>query len=1296
MADQETTKLIRIVIDSSRAAPEADKVTAAWRRMEQQQASTTSALERMEKSLGSIASSVRANLALQIGQLIERFVAWGKEALKAAEAMGDMAAQMGVSVETMQALQYSAAQSGVSFEQLQTGIAKFQQRLGEAANGNKDAIDGFNRLGVKILDVNGNMKPTETNLTNVARAIQSIQNPAQQTAAAVENFGKTGARYLPMFGDMAEGIDALIDRAKAAGVVIPEHLTSKLKEIGDRSEVAALKLRAVFVTTVAPALIEGLTQLRDLLSDIFKFAQSAGSALGQIAREQTGEGLRQILSSVDQNLARQQGAVALAEADYKNAQKDYATRPRPGGGSLAGADTYDPAIQATETRLNAARSKLQDIVDQRSDYQRRLNILDMKAGPQIDKRTKDYVLPATGTSDTGGTNPTPTGSGGESPEDKYRRLQSQLDNTAAAQDKMTAAALAGDQAFDKQKAQLDAQNKLLEIFKVQLDQTNPKLQETADKLLKIAQGKAQETFAVATTELQKQNTVLEAQNRLFDAAPEIQAKEIAAIKAKQEMEKTGLDETSEKYQTLYNQRRGAIEQNVLLTQQQTQLKQAQDLWTEPLKQALRDIQTLGANAFEQLLESGNFSFQSLAQTFTTILKKMAAEFLALATIRPIMSVLVSAIGATGLLPQSAIAGLGYGSSLGGASGVAGSGGGGSLLSGLGLGSFLGSGSGGGILGSIGGLLKTPVSSLFSGGGIIGSNGSGLVTAADLGVGNGAISAGGITGGTGGLSGAGGVSIGGALGAGVGILGGAYQLATSKGIGNTIGGISSMVGGAVSLIPGFGQIAGPIIAIGGNILGSLIGNGTPQPVNSYGTGALNYGSGGFGTSGGTYGANANQVGTTGALGQAGQSIQAIFNALGGVKDQSRVYGLQLQSFNQQYADGSAFNNQTSYIVGPDGSRIQWGQGSNDKDIGLSTAAGHIAAESIMGGAVGQISDNLKRALSNLSGQAAPTLDDIASLVTQVKAFDDATKDFGHTVSNATKQTSDALDQIENSFSALYDVAAKYGLDTSGIDQQKALQLQKYGSDFAYSVNQSILGITDPRQASLNDLAKERQGLLDQNAVMVQRIAGYADQTVKIEEYAAEKRVQITRAGHGRDGADHAAGPDEHHGPDQAAEPRGQSRQRRPHFPARRPPRDLPGHAGAGPGRRSGRLSALCLRCLGAGAVQPVLLWRQFLLYGGSQPDPERCALSGRQRRDLARHRRQRQRHGPAAVRPDRGHGADAGCEPSRRRPPDGPAQPLHHKQGGMRWRPIRPSTAILRSACWASCRTAGYCRSASIH
>jgi hypothetical protein len=287
--------------------------------------------------------------------------------------------------------------------------------------------------------------------------------------------------------------------------------------------------------------------------------------------------------------------------------------------------------------------------------------------------------------------------GGETPEEKYARLAQQIENTRAAQEKMTAAARAGDQAFEAQKANVDAQNKLLEIFKGSSTTPTRGWPTSATSCSKSRTARRPRRSTSPRRSSGSRTSSLQAQINLMDQAPEIQARELAIIKAKQEAEKAGNALTADDIEN----RRAAIEQNERLKIQQEQLKQAQDLWTEPLKQALRDIQTLGANAFEQLLESGNFSFQSLAQTFTTILKKMAAEFLALATIRPVMSVLVSAIGATGLLPQSAIAGLGYGSSLGGASGVAGSGGGGSLLSGLGLGSF--SANCGGILGSIGSL-----------------------------------------------------------------------------------------------------------------------------------------------------------------------------------------------------------------------------------------------------------------------------------------------------------------------------------------------------------------------------------------------------------------------------------------------------------------------------------------------------------------------------------------------------------------------------------------------------------------
>ena len=228
---------------------------------------------------------------------------------------------------------------------------------------------------------------------------------------------------------------------------------------------------------------------------------------------------------------------------------------------------------------------------------------------------------------------------GETPEQKYAALEKQLQNTAAAQDKMTAAAAAGDQAFDAQKATVDAQNKVLEIFKTQLSDTDPRLTKIRDLLLDIAQGKAAEAFSVATTELEKQNVILEAQIRLMNEAPEVQAREIALIKAKQEAEKGGAAIT----QDAIDARTKAIEQNETLKQQQDDMKKAQELWTAPLKQALQDIQSTAADAFEQILTSGNFSFQSLGDAFKKIVTRMAAEFLALATVRPVMSVILNAV-----------------------------------------------------------------------------------------------------------------------------------------------------------------------------------------------------------------------------------------------------------------------------------------------------------------------------------------------------------------------------------------------------------------------------------------------------------------------------------------------------------------------------------------------------------------------------------------------------------------------------------------------------------------------------
>ncbi len=66
----------------------------------------------------------------------------------------------------------------------------------------------------------------------------------------------------------------------------------------------------------------------------------------------------------------------------------------------------------------------------------------------------------------GGGPVTPPNKGAEDAAKKYEKLKDQLELTARAQDQMTAAARAGDVAFEEQKVTLEAQQKILDIFGV--------------------------------------------------------------------------------------------------------------------------------------------------------------------------------------------------------------------------------------------------------------------------------------------------------------------------------------------------------------------------------------------------------------------------------------------------------------------------------------------------------------------------------------------------------------------------------------------------------------------------------------------------------------------------------------------------------------------------------------------------------------------------------------------------------------------------------------------------------------
>lgn len=603
--------------------------------------------------------------------------------------------------------------------------------------------------------------------------------------------------------------------------------------------------------------------------------------------------------------------------------------------------------------------------------------------------------------------------------------------------------------------------------------TKAEVDEVAKLIEKIESDarRMRESFAEATDELETQNDVLALEIKLLGEAPDIRARELAILKATNEAKKAGIDLSSQEFRD----RLAAVEAGEKLRIQQEEIKQSQELWTEPLKQALRDIQSIGADAFDKLLESGKFSFEELQQTFMRIIRRMAAEFLALATIRPVMSVLVNAISPS--IAQS----MGLGSAF---PGVGGGSAGGSGGFGGGMGSLFGGGFSS-MLGDFGSWLNTPFTGPYAGISPAGMQGVPM------------------------LSGAGGLTPLGAL-AGVGSIGmGAYSLLSGGGsTSSMIGGAASILGGGLSiagaLMPAvLGGALGPIgmgIGLLGGILPGLLGGSTPPTITNQTYGQLRYGSGGWFTNGGAWGPNANSSDTESGLKALGGGISNVFGLFGGVTDPQKVWGLAAQNKTVS-GQGWSSSSDSTFLVDPSGNQQLWRM--NESNM-MDTGSAQVAYRSILEGAVGTITENMRKAVTQVGQTMGGTsLQAIAETVAEVLTFDKAIADLGKTVLTAEQ----AVSQIDQSFAAMYATADKYGLATGDVDAAKSKARLGYATDFGKGLSRDILSITDPKAAALADIEDWRTMMVDNNKWLLDNVAGAMDQIVKIEELAGLKRAAI---------------------------------------------------------------------------------------------------------------------------------------------------------------------------------------------
>lgn len=331
-----------------------------------------------------------------------------------------------------------------------------------------------------------------------------------------------------------------------------------------------------------------------------------------------------------------------------------------------------------------------------------------------------------------------------------------------------------------------------------------------------------------------------------------------------------------------------------------------------------------------------------------------------------------------------------------------------------------------------------------------------------------------------------------LGAGMGAISGLMQLIGGGGSTKSmIGGIGSMIGAGVSLIPGIGQIAGPIIGILSSVIPSLFGEENKR-THSYSNANLVYGPGGYYTNGSSQG-NTTSTQSEQALRSVGGNIQAVYDMFGGVKDPSKVWGLNLNSWTAQGKDWSYTSNATS-LVSPTGMQEAWRMNTDNM---MDTGAAQVVIRTILEGALGEITDAMKTAMTTLK-KGEYSLQEVADAVSFVK---DVYDELGKPV----LETKNALKALDTQFDAIRKNAEKLGLSLDPVNDALADARANVAKSFLHDINAYF----DPVGTGMQDLADaadkarlEIQYLIDQglaNASDLNKVNNYyIEQETKLRE------------------------------------------------------------------------------------------------------------------------------------------------------------------------------------------------------
>lgn len=231
--------------------------------------------ETWSDSIGGIFSNLKGVIvAAGITAVVTKIVTDLSEAVNLASSLGDDvdkgSRRLNISAEAYQEWSHALSQSGATINDFNRGILSMNKYM-SGADVTEDVANAFDTLGMGAKVANGEIKNTESLLTETVKALADFSGTKEERGAlATAIFGRGGNTLNALFDSGSEGIQQLIDEAHELGLVMTDEEVANSVAYGDAVANMQASIDA-FKTSIVTSLLPELTNVANTIASIVAF-----------------------------------------------------------------------------------------------------------------------------------------------------------------------------------------------------------------------------------------------------------------------------------------------------------------------------------------------------------------------------------------------------------------------------------------------------------------------------------------------------------------------------------------------------------------------------------------------------------------------------------------------------------------------------------------------------------------------------------------------------------------------------------------------------------------------------------------------------------------------------------------------------------------------------------------------------------------------------------------------------------------------------------------------------------------